>query len=109
MSDAVQMDLLSWHPAPLSRRRDPKTSHAAARSIADDLPRLLAIVLKAIEDEGPRGATLDDIMRATGLEKVTASPRCRPLADMGLIVDSGRTRIGSAGRAQIVWLRNRST
>ena len=48
------------------------------------------------------GATLDDIVSDTGLDKVTASPRLKPLETKGHIVRDGK-RAGHAGRKQTVW------
>jgi DNA-binding MarR family transcriptional regulator len=84
----------------LARATDPGTSHDAAQSVSATV--LEAQVLRAIRDSGDRGATLDEIMERTGLEKVTASPRAKPLEGKGLIVRAGK-RPGLSGRAQTVW------
>lgn len=103
-------DLFSYQPsAALARRSDPPASHAAAASLEDVLPRLEQAVLAAIRAAGERGATLDEIVSATGIEKVTASPRIRPLIDKGWVGwrlgPSGKplTRPGKSNRGQTIW------
>jgi predicted transcriptional regulator len=83
----------------LHRATDPDTSAAAAHSLGD-VTALERKVYDAILAIGP--ATLDEVMDATGLEKVTASPRFRPLAKRGFISEIGK-RAGKAGRMQTVW------
>jgi hypothetical protein len=88
--------------AAFARRPDPATSHAAAASIEGALPNLEAIVFASIKAAGQVGRTLDEVVEDTGLEKVTASPRFRPLADKLLIEPCG-TRPGRSNRKQIAW------
>jgi hypothetical protein len=95
-----QDDLFDWKPA---RNSDPNTSHIAADEIMPVLPYLEALVLNSIKSSGMIGRSLDGVCDDTGLDKVTASPRFRPLARKGLIVCIG-TEIGRAGRPQQIWV-----
>lgn len=84
-----QLDILDWlsgHAVPppsmaIARATDPRTSHQAAVAITPDLPELEAAVLHALRAAGAAGMTLDQICDATGLDKVTASPRLRSVAE----------------------------
>lgn len=86
-----------------ARRTDPKTSHDTASSMKDMLPQLQAAVLGSLRRAGQRGRTLDELIEDTGIEKVTISPRLRPLCEKGLVVENGK-RLGRSHRHQIVWL-----
>ena len=85
-------------PIPV-RRTDPATSREAAEAIVEQLPRLEAVVLEAVTAAGKRGATSHEIADATGLSLVTVSPRLRPLARRGKVIESGQRRDG-----RIVWI-----
>lgn len=95
-------DLFDWA---LARRSDPDTAHDAARSL-DGAPvtSLEEICLAAIIAADKHGLTSHELAAATRLELVTVSPRLRPLANKGLIADSGRRRPGDSGRLSIVWV-----
>jgi hypothetical protein len=86
-----------------ARRTDPATSHEAASSMKATLPQLEAAVLAAVRRAGRNGRTLDELIDDTGIEKVTLSPRLRPLCDKGLVIEHGK-RLGRSHRHQIVWL-----
>jgi DNA-binding MarR family transcriptional regulator len=86
-----------------ARRTDPETAHEAAESISDALPALEAQVLTALRARGDRGATTHELAEYLQLSLVTVSPRLRPLALKGLVLDSGFKRAGSSGRRSIVW------
>lgn len=86
-----------------ARREDPETSHDAAKSVEAHLTAIEAKVLLAIP-AAPRDVVLDEVVVATGLDKVTASPRFKPLEEKGLIVRTGK-RPGFAGRQQTSWTR----
>jgi uncharacterized membrane protein len=106
---AYQLDIFSWTPPPappraMARRNDPSTSHAAAQSVTPDLPELEATVLHALRRSGESGKTLDEICDATGLDKVTASPRLRPLVRKGFVREADFTRPGKSNRQQTVWI-----
>ena len=83
----------------LSRAGDPDTSHEAAASIMADLE---AVVLGALKTS-QTGMILDEIIDATGMQKVTVSPRLAPLERKQLVVRRGK-RAGLSGRKQTVWV-----
>lgn len=102
-------DLFSWEP-PLpkdeafARATDLQTSHDAARSLEPVLPELEWLVLRTIREAKTRGKTLDEIATETGLEKVTVSPRLRPLWRKNMVIEADFKRPGRSGRQQTVWL-----
>lgn len=81
-------------PAPV-RRTDPDTSHAAAHRAQEHAAKLEEQVLAQLA-HGP--GTIREVAAALRLHEWSVSPRFRPLANRGLIADSGQRR----GRA-IVW------
>jgi DNA-binding transcriptional ArsR family regulator len=87
-----------------ARRTDPETSHEAADSV--ELPDLEALVLAELRAL-PDGATSHELAASLELPLVTVSPRLRPLANRGLVIDSGFKRVGTSGRRQIVWRARR--
>lgn len=86
-----------------ARSTDPQTSHDAARSVEPDLTNLEVTVLIAIPFE-PENAILDEVIEATGIEKVSVAPRFKPLEQKGVIFRTGKRR-GFAGRLQTSWSR----
>jgi len=77
------------------------TSVAAADSI--NVSKLEEVILKAIREAGERGLTADELRSqfpSLSYSSVTARPAS--LKEKGLIVDSGRRRIGKSGRQQAV-------
>jgi DNA-binding MarR family transcriptional regulator len=91
-----------------ARHRDPLTSKSAAVEIEEKLPQLQRIVLDALESMGD--ATCEEVSDRVGLERVTISPRFKPMEAAGLIervVDPGtgkqRTRPGKSGRPSGIW------
>ncbi len=89
------------------RTSDPRTSHAAARSMKPDVlgkQRSEALrVIKAYADTVHDGATAWDVARSTGYQQSVCARRCSDLHELGLIEDSGYTRAGSSNRQMIVW------
>jgi hypothetical protein len=79
-----------------ARSGDPETSKDAARSLDGQVTYL-------VRDAGVRGRTLDELIDATGLDKVTVSPRLRPLCNKDLVRE-GAKRPGKSGRGQTVWI-----
>jgi hypothetical protein len=76
------------------------TSQAAAESVTTaetDRQRVLKYIRAAY------GATDEMIATALCLNPSTARPRRVELVRLGLIVDSGRTRLTSSGRAATIW------
>jgi hypothetical protein len=67
------------------------------------------IVYLAIEASRDNGLTCDETVLATGIEKVSVSPRFRPLLMKGLIKiktnEFGEVkRPGKSGKMQLVWV-----
>lgn len=79
-----------------ARRTDPSTSHQAAHSISARLNRLEQLVVDTLARHG--GMTTKELAEHTGEDRVTISPRIKPLCDKCRIADSGIKR----GRS-IVW------
>lgn len=112
MDSASQLNLFGEpHPRPtrvptdaFARRSDPVTSVEAAKSVR--LSNLETKVLAALRSCRDAGATLDELMELTGLEKVTVSPRLRPLARKGFVVETSGRRTGGCGRPQTIWVAN---
>lgn len=85
-----------------ARASDPETSKEAAESLsAEAVNGIRRQVLEGLARLGG-SAISDELVSATGLEWRTLTPRLRPLANLGLIVEAG-TRRGSSGRMQTVW------
>ena len=102
MNDNRQYDLDFEMRRAFARKCDPVTSHAAARSIDDAIPNLEAIVLRHIKNAGQHGMTIDELVAATGIDKVSISPRLKPLTNKKLIY-AADVRKGKSGRSQTVW------
>ncbi len=79
----------------LARSTDPQSSHDAARSV--DTSTLEALVLDVLAAY-PAGLTSKELARITGEDRVTLSPRLRPLVRKGLARETNTRR----GRS-IVW------
>lgn len=77
--------------APLSRRSDPETSHAAAEKSADFRAKHEARIFGAIFDAGERGLNYREIAAATGLEPVAVARRLKGMERRGLITRSALT------------------
>ena len=87
-----------------ARRSDPDTSRSAADAMTDDRLTELALAALGAVRSHPEGITAQDMARVTGYDHNTISPRLRPLANKGLIHDSGERRIPvGKSRATIVW------
>jgi predicted transcriptional regulator len=89
--------------AAFARHSDPATSKEAAASVIVHLPALEGSVLHCIRGSAKIGMTIDELVEELKLDKVTLSPRLRPLVRKGLIQESGFTRPGRSGREQTVW------
>lgn len=87
----------------LHRSKDPSTSREAAAFIRARLPHLENITYTCLKRSKNRGKIVDELVDATGLEKVTVSPRLRPLVKKGLVFESKERRMGKSGRYQTVW------
>jgi hypothetical protein len=84
-----------------ARRTDPQTSHDAKASVEVVLARNETLIVGAVRDRGT--AILDEIIAATGIQKVSVSPTLRPLERKGILVRTGQTRPGESGRQQTEW------
>lgn len=101
---STQLDFWDEEPHGLARHSDPPTSHMAAEQV--NVTRIEYIVAAAIRRAGSRGLIAAELPDQTGLPLNTVTPRTRPLADKGVIYDSGEKRPGPSGKLQIVWKHN---
>ena len=96
------MNQLSIDFQAYARANDPLTSVDAAAAVTPRLQDLEQVVLdhlKGAED----GLTVDELVAATGMDKVTISPRLRPLVRKQLAIETEQKRPGNSGRSQTVW------
>ena len=89
-----------------ARRTDPETSHLAAAAMLPRLSENDRLICESIFTRD--GANMSDIMRDTGIQKVSVSPRFAPLRRAGLIhnrIIAGKRekRKGDDGMPQLVW------
>jgi uncharacterized membrane protein len=89
-----------WTKSGASRRSDPETSKAAAKSL--DTNALESLVLETLRKH-LGGLTSHEVASLTGLSLVTVSPRMAPLVRKGKICDSGERRSGVGFRSSTVW------
>lgn len=83
-----------------ARNTDPTTAKQAARTVR--VTHLESIVLNAVK-LFPMGAIMDDIIEALPNHEVRSiTPRFRPLINKELLVLTGESRKGKAGRQQQV-------
>lgn len=82
-----------------ARATDPRTSHEAADAVTPRLSALEERCLNALRDAGAYGLTSKELALWTRLDRVTVSPRLRPLAERGLIRATEDRRDGG-----IVWV-----
>jgi predicted ArsR family transcriptional regulator len=99
-ADPRQLSLID-PPPPIPgavRHSDPETSKEAAQSI--DAGSLEGRVHQYLLDHG--ASILDEICKGMKLDKVTVSPRLRPLEKSGLVTRDG-SRPGFSLRPQTIW------
>ncbi len=97
----MQLSLILEPPrAPLARRGDPETSHAAAESAIEFASAHRALILEALR-QGPAGK--DCIARRTGIHGVAVARRCSELSRDGLIETTGEVTPSDSGRLERVW------
>jgi hypothetical protein len=77
--------MTSQHEA-LARMTDPATSHEAAGRV--DGKSLAAMVLAELKAGG--AGTSHELAERMGLSLVTVSPRMRPLANAGKVIEDGK-------------------
>jgi hypothetical protein len=96
----TQASLFDSPPIARSRRSDPPTSKAAARSV--NTSEIEWRVMFSLQKH-PGGQTSHEVATYLHLPLVTISPRMRPLVNKNLIVDSGERRSGVGFKTSIVW------
>ena len=80
------------------------TSRLAAASIRGKAPTVQQQVLEYLVRSGTDGCTDEETAQALGLRTASQTARRNELCESGLVVDSGRRRLTSAGRSAIVWV-----
>jgi predicted ArsR family transcriptional regulator len=88
---------------PHVRRSDPATSVAALDSLRRHLPAQRMAVLTVVANSDCGATAWDVVDRLDRIQRNVASRRLTDLAQAGLVVDTGTTRIGRTGRPEIVW------
>jgi response regulator of citrate/malate metabolism len=86
----------------LVRNTDPETSYIAAKSVYARVPTLEQRILEWLDMQGDQGGTTEEIALALKLDRVTISPRMKPLMTKGQVVQMGR-RSGKSNKPAIVW------
>jgi hypothetical protein len=86
----------------LVRNTDPETSYIAAKSVYARVPTLESLVLDFLRSRGDTGGTTEEIALALKLDRVTISPRMKPLMTRGQVIQMGR-RSGKSNKPAIVW------
>lgn len=81
------------------------TSMAAYAKIQAVAPTLRGQVYRflLVKHEKKVGATDDEIQISLDMRGQTERPRRRELVDLGLVRDTGKTRLTEAGRDAVVW------
>lgn len=80
------------------------TSRAAADSMRRPASGMRVRVLELIANFGSYGLTCEDVERLLQMRHQTAGPRIKELKDVGLVIDTGRTRPTSSGRQAAVYV-----
>jgi hypothetical protein len=96
-----QMALTFESPAPLARRSDPATSHAAASSARELQADHYLKIIATLQRYGALGK--DGISARCGLTSYQVSKRLTELARLGAIRATGQTVRSTAGRAEREW------
>lgn len=86
----------------LSRSTDPMTSVFAG--LAVDTQSIETAVYSFLLCRGKQGATTEEISDGLQLDRVTVSPRMRPLVNKGYVIESDIRRKGKSGKSSIVWI-----
>jgi len=92
---------LDWVPRDHARRRDPGTSHAAARSMRSDASALMEQIHADLKLRGP--STQSELAARLALRPDQVWRRVSDLKNRERIADTGITRPGDSGRHQTVW------
>ncbi len=103
--DATGQFRMFAHAAPATHTAPAVAFSSTSRDAAARAPvGAAALILVALREAGPRGATDAELQNRCGLEGNTERPRRQSLQRRGLIRDSGRTRPTPAGRQAVVWV-----
>lgn len=86
-------------PPPPPYHRTSATSRAAAESMQDAAGTIECRILAYVRARGPAGASSEEVSTALDLRVQTCSGRCATMLKHGRLLDSGRTRPTSSGRA----------
>lgn len=97
-NDPRQIDLVDWLAGNV-RKTDPATSRRAASRV--NVRRINTMILNALRAVGPM--TTEEISKVIRRRLQSVTPRMAPLAEKGLVVNTGKTRRGSSNRERIVW------
>lgn len=81
-----------------------ETSRAAAEAIEPAAETLRRRVLDFLRGVADLGATDEDMQLIMKMNPSTQRPRRIELVEMGLVLDSGRTRPTRSGRKAVVWV-----
>jgi len=93
--------LALYLPPPGARRRDPATSHDAARSMRTAATEQGARVFNALQALGQAGA--EQIAERSGMDAYAVRKRLPELEAAGVIQTTGDTRRTASGRSERVW------
>lgn len=80
------------------------TSQAAAKSVAHAVSFIEDRIVEHVRACGANGATAEETATALELRTQTCSARFSEMRESGRLIDSGRTRRTSSGRAAVVWI-----
>jgi hypothetical protein len=97
-NDPRQLDLVDWL-AGKARTTDPVTSSRAAARV--NVKRINGLIIGVLRSRGPM--TTEEISKAIRRRLQSVTPRMAPLANKGLVRNTGKTRRGSSNRERIVW------
>ncbi len=83
-----------------ARRTDPRTSKAAAASMSEHVLGKQRSEVLAVVNAYPKshGATAFEVASCTGYQQSVCARRLTDLCELGLVLDSGKTRAGSSNR-----------
>jgi len=95
------MQQLTLDDAPLARRSDPETSHAAAEASAEFRGEHHRKILEVLGWYGPLGKS--GIAKLSGLDHVAVARRLPELQRKGLASPTGRTVPSTSGRLEREW------
>lgn len=105
-ANGARVNISGSHSKPTRARRRVRvqqTSRAAYLSLGPESRTQAARIYAGIIAAGPGGLTDEEGQLALGVRVQSYTARRNELAADGLIVDSGRTRPTTSGRAAIVW------